>query len=345
VGLNPSLGEELRLEAAPTLSATLRTGTGSLPVTLETTSAAPVSVGPRGFAVRTYTMAVPDAPDGEAVLTVRIDGRDIAAVTQVTRESAPQAHDALAATPALEQFQRTVPGRFSIYLPNYFIYGTGGEPAAKFQLSFKYRILTFGRGTPERPRPTLQLAYTQRSLWALQEQSAPFFDTSYMPELFVEHLYPASARRGRFSLLGWSFGYRHESNGKSGDDSRAIDIAYGRGVFSLGSPESWYLAVAPEVWGYLSRDDNMPDVEDYRGYGKVYLLAGHRSGPSLSWTVTPADGFAHVTHELGLSIPIGVRWLDFASYVYVQYFDGYAESLREYTHESRSLRAGLSLVR
>jgi outer membrane phospholipase A len=342
VGLNPGLGEELRLDAAPTLSGALRTATTSSPAALATTSNAPVPVAPRGFAVRTYTMTVPDAPDGEAVLTVTVDGREIAAATRVARDGATETRRALAPSPAIEAFPRILPGRISIYQPNYYIYGTGGEPGAKFQLSFKYRVLTFGRGTPERPRPTLQLAYTQRSLWDITGPSSPFFDTSYMPELFVESLKPPSARQGRFSFLGWGAGYRHESNGKGGDDSRSLDMAYARAIFAVGTPDSWYLGVAPEVWHYL---DDMPQIADYRGRGKVYFLAGHGSGPSLSWTVTPGDGLDHVTHELGLSIPAGVRSLGFATFMYVQYFDGWAESIRSYTHYSQSIRVGLSLVR
>jgi phospholipase A1/A2 len=249
------------------------------------------------------------------------------------------------ASPAIEAFPRTFLGRLSIYQPNYFIVGTGGEPAAKFQLSFKYRVLTFGREAPDRPRPTLQLAYTQRSLWDLKGPSSPFFDTSYMPELFVESLKPPGAHQGGFSFLGWGAGLRHESNGRDGDVSRAINVAYARAILTFGSPESWYLGAVPEVWQYLGGADHMPHVGDYRGHGKAYFLVGRGPGSSLSWTVTPGDGFKRVTHELGLSIPVDVRKLDFATFIYVQYFDGYAESIRGYTHYSQSLRTGLSLVR
>lgn len=345
VGLNPGFGAEMRLEPAPTLPAFFRTSTASIPVVLVATSEGPVRVGPREFAVKKYTMTVPDVPDGEAVLTVSLDGREIAAATMVAHDGAAESRDALATSPALDAFPRTLPGRFSIYQPNYFIYGTGDEPAAKFQLSFKYRILTFGRGTPDRPRPMLQLAYTQRSLWDLEGDSAPFYDTSYMPELFVESLEPPSTHGGGISFLGWGMGYRHESNGKDVEDSRAINIAFARAIFGCGSPEAWYLGVAPEVWTYLGSAENMPDIQDYRGHGKVYLAVGYGSGPSLSWTVNPGDGFDRVTNELGLSIPVGVSSLDLAGFLYAQYFVGYTESILDYRHYSESLRVGFSLVR
>jgi len=345
VGLNPGFGAEMCLEPATTLSAFLRTPTASFPVVLVAVSGAPVRVGPREFGVLTYTMTVPDAPDGEAVLTVSLDGREIAAATTVAHDGTSGARDTLAASPALDAFPRTFPGRLSLYQPNYFIYGTGEEPAAKFQLSFKYRVLTFGRGTPDRPCPMLQLAYTQRSLWDIEVESGPFYDTSYMPDLFIESLEPPDTRGGGFSFLGWGMGYRHESNGKDGDDSRAINIAYARAIFGFGTPDAWYLGVAPEVWEYLGSTGNMPDVEDYRGHSKVYLVVGYGSGPSLSWTITPGDGFDHVTHELGGSIPVGLSKLDFGCFIYVQYFDGYTESILDYRHYSQSLRVGISLVR
>jgi outer membrane phospholipase A len=59
----------------------------------------------------------------------------------------------------------------------------------------------------------------------------------------------------------------------------------------------------------------------------------------------PADGVRRVTYQLDLSVPVGVRRLDFGIYFVVQYFDGYAESLLDYTHASRTVRAGLAIVR
>lgn len=68
-------------------------------------------------------------------------------------------------------------------------------------------------------------------------------------------------------------------------------------------------------------------------------------GPSLGWSVTPEHGFEHLTSQIDLSVPVGVRRLNFGTYLFVQYFDGYAESLRDYTLKSRTLRAGVALVR
>jgi phospholipase A1/A2 len=248
VGLNPAFGGVSSVEPEPTLSAIFRTATAEYPVALLVASdEAPVTVEPRNFATRTYFLTVPDAPEGEATLSVTVGGREIAAVLQVAGDAAPPQREPIPPTAALLAFPRALPNRLSVHMPTYAVYGGGGEPEAKFQFSVKYRLLTFGKGKPDRP-PALQLAYTQRSLWDTGKPSEPFYDTSYMPEVFVESLAPQREQWGSFSSLGWSMGWRHESNGKDGDDSRSWDVVLARVGVAFGSPEGWYLAVAPEIW-------------------------------------------------------------------------------------------------
>jgi outer membrane phospholipase A len=341
---SPAAGEQTRFRSGQTLSATFRTASASFPVTLEATSDAAEMVEPHGPSARMYSMTIPDAPEGEATLTVTAGDEEIAAAVRVARDGTSEPRERAPTTPTVEAV-RTLPGRLSIYQPNYFVYGgSDDEPAVKFQLSLKYRLLTFGEETPDHARPSLQLAYTQRSLWDVRGPSAPFYDTSYMPELFVERGRPPHGRERPMAFLGWATGWRHESNGKDGDASRSLDVVYARAQFAAGSLGAWYFAVTPEIWQYVGPREE--DVEKYRGYGKVHLVAGHGSGPSLAWAVTPEHGLGHLTHQLDLSIPVRVRRkVNFASYIVVQYFDGYAESLRDLGHESRSVRVGLSLVR
>src|SRR5436305_7022376 len=76
-------------------------------------------------------------------------------------------------------------GHFSGYEPMYFIAGPA-DPIAKFQVSFKYRILNpdapLAQWCP--PLAGLHFSYTQMSLWQLDKPSDPFFDTAYKPEFF-----------------------------------------------------------------------------------------------------------------------------------------------------------------
>ena len=115
-------------------------------------------------------------------------------------------------------------GNLYPYQPMYFAFGTELEKS-KFQVSFRYQFIkSDGELARKRPWVTgLNLAYTQTSFWDLQSEGKPFQDTSYKPELFF--LSP-------FILLGpeWAkgfqlqSGFRHESNGQSGDDSRSTNF-------------------------------------------------------------------------------------------------------------------------
>ena len=60
----------------------------------------------------------------------------------------------------------------------------------------------------------LYVGFTQRSLWDIDADSSPFFDTSYMPELMYEsQSYLDLGKTGGFQFLGFQAGLRHESNG------------------------------------------------------------------------------------------------------------------------------------
>src|SRR5687768_372926 len=164
---------------------------------------------------------------------------------------------------SLAEFAR----HFSGHEPIYFLAGTEA-PNVKFQVSFKYAILN-----PEAPLvrafPALggvNLAYTQTSFWDTSDESAPFFDSSYKPEvLWSDEYIPALGRPGVYGL-GLQFGVQHESNGQGGLDSRSLNIAYLRPVVTLGDPRDFRLTVAPRVFTYLGGQGDNEDIEDYRGY-------------------------------------------------------------------------------
>src|SRR5688572_9136616 len=61
------------------------------------------------------------------------------------------------------------------HYPFYFVYG---RPLSKLQVSFK---------TPVVRKFPLYFGYTQFMFWALEEESKPFRDLTYNPELFYRH--------------------------------------------------------------------------------------------------------------------------------------------------------------
>jgi outer membrane phospholipase A len=247
--------------------------------------------------------------------------------------------------PAAAKLERTFAGRLGAHEPIYFIFGAKA-PAAKFQFSFKYKILRFGEPTAQLLPSTLQFAFTQRSLWDITGNSSPFYDTSYMPELFYESLAPVPGPgSGGFTWLGYQAGYKHESNGRSGLDSRSMNALFVRPAFAFGDLAGWHLIVVPEIYAYVGGLTDNDDLTDYRGYGKLRAVVGKGNGPSLMYTGTAGRRANHFTTQLDFTMPIRTHLLDFETYLLVQYFNGYGESLLLYREKTETVRAGFSLVR
>jgi phospholipase A1 len=241
---------------------------------------------------------------------------------------------------------------FIPYKPSYFVYshtdtvnrapfGTDGggleNHEVKFQFSFKTRIWSFG---PSRLN-SLYFGYTQKSWWQMinWDQSAPFRESNYEPEFFL--LFPTDGddslgMRLRFIQLGLA---HHQSNGQSGPRSRSWNRSYVQFIFERGH---LYASVKPWIrWHEGAASDDNPHIENYMGDGEVIVLYTRHDGWRLSLKATPnVDSDMRIGVELGVSRPFGdstnIRW-------YVQYYDGYGESLIDYDHYTRRVGAGIML--
>jgi outer membrane phospholipase A len=336
------LGEQIR--------ATLHAGAQSWPVTLEAQAspvAGPVPAG--GFQSVRYHLLLPHEAVGSAIL--ELDGLPQGPVRTVIDIIAADVVASAPARPAAAQarvdaFQhiRTFGDRLTTFEPLYFIAGAD-RPEVKFQISIKYRLVSFGSADSDRVPSTVQFGYTQRSLWDVGSQSSPFYDTSYMPELLYEWLATAKGPPTEVSGMTWlglQTGLRHESNGREGDASRSLNYAYARALLSLGTPAGWHMVLAPEVYGYVGNLQDNPDIKQYRGYGQLRASVGQDDKTSLLATWVVAQ---HGSIQLDLSVPIHASVVDFSSYLLVQFFDGYGESLLAYKEHTATVRAGIQLVR
>ncbi len=216
---------------------------------------------------------------------------------------------------------------FSLHRENYLLPFTWSDSASrardaelKFQFSFKqqlWRGLTFG--------------YTQKSFWRVldQENSRPFRETNYNPELFYRLQYATP------SGLGWGtdLGIEHESNGNREPDSRSWNRLYFAPFINFGP-----LHAELKLWQRLSEPakktpddpagDENPDILDYYGYGELrlaYITASqHRASLLTRWNFATEKGAL----ELDYSIPTGTKNL----FIYAQFWTGYGESLIDYNH-------------
>jgi outer membrane phospholipase A len=322
-------------------------------VELHANAAAPTTLRAGAFARQNYLFVLPPGVGGHIILEVTVHdspalrtaflAQDNGAVRAVAQPTPPAT--IAQAMPAVAAIDRTFWNHFGAHEAIYFIYGADA-PATKFQLSFKYRLRSFGPDDREYSLRTLQFGYTQRSLWDLDADSSPFYDTSYMPSLYYEMFDPApAANAGLVTWLGLQTGYQHESNGHSPPDSRSLNTLFFRRAVMIGSFEGWHLYVSPKFSAYVGGLSDNPDLKDYRGYAEWMVALGKGHGAALTYTGRSGKTFDHFSTQLDFTFPVQSKLLDFATYFTVQYFCGYGESLRSYNRRSETVRAGFSLVR
>jgi phospholipase A1 len=304
-----------------------------------------------------YLLLLPSDARGSVMLEVS----QVAALRAVVDISDAEARDELAmgsvgaslkqqeaeGPPVMARIERTFANRFGFHEPIYFLYGTEA-PAAKFQFSFKYRLIgensKFGDLIP--PFRGFYFAYTQRSLWDVDADSSPFYDTSYMPELFFEWLAPDDKKNaGWFHWLGLQTGVRHESNGQAGTDSRSLNIAYLRAGMIFGSLNGWHAIAAPRIFSYLGTSKENADIARYRGYSELQLSLAKSDAFQLSVFSRVGTHGDKGSVQVDLTQPIRIPLINLETYLQLQYFDGYGESLRTYNQKSSVWRIGLAFVR
>ena len=226
--------------------------------------------------------------------------------------------------------------------PMYFAIGASSGWSARYQLSFKYRLFDtdagFGRDQPW--LTGLYFAYTQTSLWDLEGESKPFFDTSYRPSLFWRWL----RTDDRTWIDALRIGLEHESNGQAGLESRSLNIAFVRPEWRWKTASLGNYEFTPRAFVYLDKSDN-PDIQQYRGY--VDWRARWNSGDD--WIVTLL-GRLGTARKGSIQIDVARRARDLklgpvSGYLYLQYFNGYGESLRDYDQRhTAQLRFGLAII-
>lgn len=255
----------------------------------------------------------------------------------------------LAAAPLLLNVTRSPtteppPLAVSIYEPVYFLVGGDGGLNAKFQISFRYQLID-SRSSLVRRLPVLDnlyLGYSQTSLWDLHELSAPFRDTSYRPRLFYADYDMGGSRDGLWHF-GLEAGFGHESNGKSGEDSRSLNAFYARPTLMLGDPNGKRFFIAPMVFSYVNTEQH--DIYRHRGY--VDWTMGYGSKSSWNAWTTLRQGTDHFgSVELNISYPLSRPGRGgLSGWVLLQYFSGYGESLLDYDRKLGSqLRLGIAVA-
>lgn len=371
--------QPLDVDIPSTVTVTLTNGdTAPIPVVLQRATSDPdhVLLAPGTF--RTVVFAAPWPDWARGTMKLDVPGMDVSpSLVVLTRErggwdgeGAPVAGTAGAAGVAdgtgiagaagaaagapdtTVQARRDLPrtdelpfiNRFSAFEPVYFADGSNGANLARFQLSFKYRVMI-----PDDPRSlgfldNLYLGYTQTSIWDIREESAPFRDTSYMPQFF--YFVPDTGwKGGPVTRTGVMAGLGHESNGRDGPESRGVDIAFVRPSFDFGDLTRYHLTVAPKAYYYLIKHDNS-DIADYRGYVDLLVKYGSPDGFQAAAMLRKGMKSWYGSIDTQFTYPLGKlinpSW---GGYLWVGYFNGYGEDILDYNKKRWIARIGLSLIR
>lgn len=224
---------------------------------------------------------------------------------------------------------------FGLYKDNYFITGiptntgiTRHNADAKFQVSIRHRLAS--KMLPY--NTVLMLTYTQKSFWNIYEESAPFGDNNYNPGFsLMKAVISDNKLRGIAT-----FSLEHESNGKDSTESRSWNYAVLSGIYFFNGN----LSAQAKLWAGQLGNENK-DLYRYRGYGLVAL--NYRTSNDVFWVsaiVNPRTKFGNFNTQLELNLkmnPVANQ------YLFLQWYNGYGESLLEYKRYTSMIRLGICI--
>lgn len=214
------------------------------------------------------------------------------------------------------------------------------DAEAKFQISLKVPLTTgnvFNKGDQ------LFFGFTLESWWQLYTESIsrPFRETNYQPEIFYfmpMNWHPFDTNSGV------SFGFEHQSNGRSQLISRSWNRIYANFLFEKNnfalSFRPWYrIPEGDKVTTISATGDDNPDIDDYMGHFELGLAYDWREGYEISMKLRENFARHHGAIELGFTFPL---WGKLRGYA--QYFNGYGESLIDYNHKQQRIGIGFALT-
>lgn len=247
----------------------------------------------------------------------------------------------------------------STYKINYFTlnrFPNSDNAQIKFQFSVKYKFLD--RDVPVGGRPlALYLAYSQKSLWNVGQDSMPFEESNYNPEAFFN--YSANITWGPVVLRDIILSpYEHESNGLVGTQSRSWNRLYA--AVRLGflpikercgddSTKKDHVELFMKVWhayGYSDQNTYLRTIGSnktflgYEGYGEVNLV--------LRDIIVQGDwgNQLDVTSRVGGKQNYEIQYQQKIPYSnfspYIQYWYGYDETLLRFDRLGKRTFIGVS---
>ncbi|MDE7466048.1 MAG: phospholipase A [Muribaculaceae bacterium] len=224
---------------------------------------------------------------------------------------------------------------FGLYKDNYFTVGTSIHPRpnrhnsdVKFQISIAQRLTK----TTLPGNSFLFLAYSQKTLWNVFEESLPMRDMNFNPGIGWSFPFFSKGRYvGKATVM-----IEHESNGRDGDASRS----WNKISFSGSTMIDEWLMVHGKVWIPIIDGGNNKDILRYSG---IYQTGCAITTPDkkFGWSVVLVK---RKGWNLNFNTILEFNWRVHKKsnqYFFVQYYNGYGECLLDYNQFHSRLRVGL----
>jgi len=185
-------------------------------------------------------------------------------------------------------------------------------------------------------------AYTGRFWWQAynNELSSPFREANHEPELFLD--FQTDHKFGEWHLTNVTYGMVHQSNGRSLPLSRSWNRLYM--LMKFKDKDAW---VHFKPWVHVPEDkksdpndpdgDDNPDIDKYMGYFE--LTVGYDFGRNHVSTMIRNNLRSNNKGALQLDWTFPI-WDLTDVRGYVQYFNGYGESLIDYNASSNRFSIG-----
>ncbi|NOZ52732.1 MAG: phospholipase A [Gammaproteobacteria bacterium] len=188
----------------------------------------------------------------------------------------------------------------------------------------------------------ISLGYTQVSYWQAynSDASAAFRETNFEPELMLTFFNNTRIMNLTNRLI--TVGVVHQSNGQSSLTSRSWNRIY---VNFILEKQNLYLSIKP--WYRFPEDkkqnpldsagDDNPNIEKYLGYGElsgIYKFRKQTYGFMLRNNLRTSDSKGAI--QFDWTFPLHGRLNG-----YIQYFNGYGESLIDYNRYTNRLAVGI----
>lgn len=224
---------------------------------------------------------------------------------------------------------------FGLYKDNYFTVGTTPfhKPTVtnsdvKFQISLAIRLTD----TVLPWNSFLFLMYTQKTFWNVFENSLPMHDLNFNPGIgWSKPFFNKNRYVGKLTLL-----LEHESNGRDGEDSRSWNriSLYGSTII-----DEW-LMVHAKFWIPIIDGENNKDILRYCGiYQSGVVITTPNKKFNFGLTLVKREGW-----NFNFNTIFEASWKVHEKSnlnLFLQYYNGYGESLLDYNQFHSRLRVGI----